>query len=374
MSDDLAILIDGRPLRHYPLGQAGFSGGTESYVRRLAHGLAERGHTVHVLTSDLQHEEQRGPTEWWWPESYHPMRADVVMAAHSLETIGDLQAPILVFLPNGVDSPLFGRGALVDAVCCFSQCHVDLLTRIRPELPADRCHVTGLGVELSDYPAEHGQHVRGRMLWANDPARGLLQTIDIFEAVQQQVPEATLHVAYDFDQQFRAHQWGSDAMSEIMWKCKRRMEENPEIVNLGALSHGELVREQVECHVHAMPSDPPNIGSQIHGLTQMELAAAGVPLVLSDIEAFPEVFSAAADLLPVVGCLRASYGDGDLARVTAQDWADQVVAVMNDEARWQAQSAASRALAERHTWDSVVDRVDGLLAALVANHMAAAAA
>src|SRR4051812_24454349 len=52
MSENLAIIVDGRPLRTYPLGGVGFGGGTETAVRRIAHGLAEHGHIVHVLTSD----------------------------------------------------------------------------------------------------------------------------------------------------------------------------------------------------------------------------------------------------------------------------------------------------------------------------------
>lgn len=369
--DDLAIILDGRPLRYYPLASPGFHGGTELYVQKLAHGLAERGHTVHVIANDLIYEEQRGPTEWWWGSANHPQIADVVMAASTLETIGDLSAPLLVLLPNGIDPMLFGRGSLVNAVACFSECHVKLMSKVCPELRADICHVTGLGVDLTEYPwPRNGQPVHGRLLFSNDPARGLLQTIDIFERVQKAIPDASLHIAYDFNRQFEQHKWSARVMAEVLWECKRRIESNPAITSLGGLSHTALLREQLETHVHAYPSDPPNTGSQIHGMLQMELAAAGVPLVLSDIEAFPEVFGICADgepaatILPVIGSLRKKVGD-DMARVDAQDWADVTIELMKSPKKWKVASRASRKLAEQWPWSRVVDNFEVMLAKLV---------
>jgi len=371
--EDLAIILDGRPLTFYPLGKPGFHGGTELYVQKLAHGLAGLGHTLHIITNDLEHEEQRGPTEWWWGAHNHPTHADVVMAVSTLETISDLVAPVLVFLPNGIDPPLFGRGHMVDAVACFSQNHIDLMCRLRPELPAARCHITGLGVDLDEYPWPPAPFIPGRMLYANDPARGLLPTLNIFERVKTKVPEATLHITYDFDRQFAQHQWGARCMSEILWECKGRIEADDAIVSVGGLTHDRLVGEERACDVYAYPSDPPNTGSQIHGMAQIELAAAGAPLVLSDIEAFPEVFGAAAKLLPVVGSLRKQAGPTDLERVDAQDWADVVIAIMRDDKTRQAMSKRSRALAEKHTWGHVVERFQTMLQGLAAERLEAIA-
>lgn len=364
--DDLAIILDGRPLRWYPLAAEGFHGGTELMVKKLARGLAERGHTVHVIANDLSHEEQRGPTEWYWGPHNHPQIADVVMAVSTLETVGDLSAPMLVMLPNGIDPPLFGRGEMVTAYACFSQNHVDLMTRLnKGVILPEQCFITGLGVDLAEYPWPRKKPVHGRMLFSNDPARGLLQTLDIFEHVQKAVPEATLHVGYDFDRQFEQHKWSARLMGEIVWECKRRMEANPAIRNLGGLTHAEVVREQLDCHIHTYPSDPPNTGSQIHGMMQMELAAAGCPLVLSDIEAFPEVFGDAARILPVVGSMRKRVGD-DMVRVDAQDWAEATVELMKSPKKWKAASAASRALAEQWPWSRVVDNFEAMLATLIA--------
>lgn len=390
----MKILIDGQVLTTYAFGKPGFTGGTESYVKIVATGLAELGHTVHVVAPDLDEEEQRGDNEWWWPAGYHPTKADVVVAVHNLQSVPGYVAEHFVLMPNGID-PWIGDdgswGQRLSAVACFSQCHVDLLTRARPSITPEQCKITGLGVTLSDYaklnswfmPDEERirreithpvietewelieKTVPGRMFFANDPARGLWHVLDIFDKVRERVPTATLHIGYDFDRQFEPHRWKAHARSQRMWDCRERIDRGEGIVNLGALTHDELIREQLECQVHVMPSDPENVGSQIHGLSQLECAAAGAALVLSDIEAFPELFADCATILPVPGTQAGYDQEGDsVYRVTAEHWADEVVKLMTDEAAWQTASKASREVAGRHDWSRVISNWDAMLTGL----------
>src|SRR5207245_2689365 len=109
----------------------------------------------------------------------------------------------------------------------------------------DKCFITGLGVDLRDYPVA-GTPIEGRLLFANDPARGLWHVLDIFDKLRELVPSASLHVAYDFNKQFEAHRWNATALSEKMWDCKRRIEYTPGITNVGALSRADLIQEQLE--------------------------------------------------------------------------------------------------------------------------------
>ncbi len=362
------LIIDAVALDLYPMGREGFSGGTELYIRKLAAGLAAKGHLVHVVCADLDAMEMRGPTLFYWGKNAHPTNADAVLCAHNLEHIGPYSADILVLLSNGLGADLgpndeFATG--LDAVACFSQCHVDLLTAAHPKIRKEICHVTGLGVDLADY-LKPGRimkawpKVPGRMLYANDPQRGLWHVIDIFERVQKEIPDATLHIAYDFERVFGNIKWGANHLAEKMWECKRAIERNPGIVSLGALTRAEIIREQLECSLHVMPSDPPNQGSQIHGISQMECAAAGCALVLSDTEAFPEVFGEAAEILPLPG-----WFDGRAERRwDCQDWAEVIVELMKNPEKWAEASQKARALAEKNTWERVVDNVDVMLQGL----------
>jgi glycosyltransferase involved in cell wall biosynthesis len=335
-------------------------------VNVVARGLAALGHTVHVVCPDLTRMERRGDSLFYWGEAAHPTHADVVVAAHSLDAVGPdavYHAPVLVLMSNGIGAHL-GPGddwtRYLDAVACFSECHIDLLTRAHPSIPREKCHVTGLGVDLADYPVNHGLHVPGRMLYSNDPVRGLWHTLDIFERVQADYPEASLHVGYDFERRFAGLRWEASWRGQMLWECRHRMHTLPNVVDLGSMTREQTIRAECETHVGVMASDPPNVGSQIHGLLQCELAAAGVPLVLSDTEAFREVFGSAAEILPLPGTFLVDHE----RRFDPQDWSEVILHLMQDEAAWAVASQASRALAETLTWNTVVTNWATMLDAL----------
>lgn len=366
----MKILIDASPLDLYRGWSKpdAFHGGTESYVKVLVAGLAEAGHRVHVVTGDVEVDEQRGEREWWWPLDSHPTAADCIVAVHNLECLlrNDYSADLLVLASNGVDPWMGANGELaagVDAYPVFSQTHANLLAANISQVDPDKCFVTGLGVTLH-HDETHGSveswKAPGRIFVGNDPQRGLWHVLDVFDKLKPLVPHATLHVGYDFDRVFDAMRWSASAAAQMLWECKQRLAATEGVVNLGALSRQEVVREQLECQVHVWPSDPPNVGSQIHGLTQMECAAAGAALVLSDIEAFPEVFGDAATLLPVPG----TFVPSAERRIDAQDWAEAIAELMGDPEKWSEASRKARALAEQHTWERVIGNWEGMFEVL----------
>jgi len=372
------LLFDCTPEVMYPLAKEGFSGGSQVYIRAITKGLAARGHQVHIIANDLDDDEQRGPNEWWWPASNHPHKADVaVMQMHAVAN-PQYTAPKLVLMTSCIDPQLGPNNEAakwIDAVPCFSEVHKTLLCQTRPIAP-EKCHVTGLGVDLHDYVSHWvGQKdapalphiwrgvkasVPGRMLYANDPARGPFHVLDVFDEVKKQVPNASLHVAYDFDTQFGWRAWEHSQMAQLLWDCKRRIAETPGVVNLGALTREQIIREELQCQVHCYPSDPPGVGTQTHGLTQAECAAAGAALVLSDIEAFPECFGTGAEILPRIG----TYVPEIERRIDAADYAAVVVELMNDPEKMAEASRKARAMAETMTWTSVIDKWEVMLEGL----------
>jgi glycosyltransferase involved in cell wall biosynthesis len=368
----MKLLFDCTRETLYPLAKEGFSGGSQTYVKAITKGLAERGHQVHVIATDMEGDEQRGPNLWYWEPAYHPHTADVaIMQMHAVDN-PEYEAPYCILMTSCVD-PYVGPGdsfaKSFDAVPVFSRVHKALLCATRPIDPA-KCHVTGLGVDLEDYDAgvftgPTGETLAfgktpGRMLYANDPARGLFYALDVFDKVKEQVPGATLHVAYDFDKQLSWRAWEHSQMAQFLWECKRRIESTPGVVNVGGLDRAGIISEQLECQVHCMPSDPPGVGTQTHGITQMECAAAGAALVLSDVEAFPEVFGEGAEILPVIG----HYIPSAERRCDAADYAGVVVELMRSPEKWAEASRKARALAEKNTWSAVLDRWETMLAGL----------
>lgn len=267
----MKILLDSTPETMYGLAGEGFSGGSQVYAKAIIRGLVGAGHEVHVIANDLKTDERRGPTEWWWPPEYHPHKADVVIMQMHVRMDPPYEAPIAILMTSCVD-PFLGPnnewGDYLDGVPVFSQVHRTLLLKTRPGIPENRCFLTGLGVDVDDYyQTKLGAYVRpGRMLFGNDPARGLFYALDVFDLVKKKVPEATLHVTYDFARQFQYRCWEHSQMAEYLWECKRRLAGTPGVVDLGGLDRAGVIREQLECQVHCMPSDPPGLGTQTHGI------------------------------------------------------------------------------------------------------------
>lgn len=366
----MRLIFDARALDLYRgWRNGGFFGGSETMVNELARGLASKGHVVHVVCPDGE-DEQRSERLWYWGPGNHPTKADAVVMVPSIEKIDPYNAPLLIVATNGLGHDLGGSDVgQIDAFPVFSQCHADLLASTQGVDPA-KCFITGLGIDPHEYglAAAHTDldalmKVPGRIMVGNDPQRGLWHVLDIFDELRKLVPYATLHVTYDAQKVFDQMRWQASHMATLLLECEARMKSTEGVTYLGALSRAELVREQLECQVHAWPSDPPNVGSQIHGLTQMECAAAGAALVLSDVEAFPEVFGDAAEILPNPGTFMAAAE----RRCTPEDWAYAIAEGMNDPARLAVGSREARKLAERNTWQHVIDKWDDMLGVLSGN-------
>jgi hypothetical protein len=373
----MRIIIDASNHQLYPIGSDGFTSGTVVMIHQIAAGLADRGHTVHVITNDLEVEDQRGPTLWYWPPNTHPLGSDVAVQLMHVNPNAEYDAKLLLLMTFGID-PLLGPdnqwAEQVDGFPVLSAKHGELLRKNRPTVPESKCFVTGLGVDLEHYPiisycetcceedycGKPGGYcdttkVPGRLLYSNDPTRGLPALLDIYDKVRERVPEASLHIAYDFDRNLGVWAWQHSYQAQMMWDCKRRIETTPGIVNLGALTREQIIREQLQCQVHCMPSTADR--DQLHGLSQLECAAAGAALVLSDICAFPEVFGEGATILPQVG----QYIPELERRIDASDYAEIVVELMQNPEVWQAASQKARALAEKNTWSAVIDRWEKMI-------------
>lgn len=369
----LSIIWDARGEKLYPVGtDQGLTSGSVVMIREIARGLADRGHTVHVVTNDLEWEERRADTLWYWGPQNHPTVANVVVVTHQIDPqTMTFQAEACILAHTGCTPYLGPDGSWangVDAWPVFTEAHRALLLQYNPLIERERTFLTGLGVNIEEYDVHDGdiflggrhervEKVPGRMFFSNDPMRGLLETLDIFDLVRDEVPDATLHVGYDFDAQFERVKFEHSWRAQYLMDCDRRMETTPGVTKLGPLSRADVIREELECQVHCYPSDPPGPGTQTHGILQLELAAAGAALVLSDVEAFPELFGECSVLLPVVG----KYVPSWERRCQPGDYAFAVVELMKDESKRRDFVACGRALAERNTWDRVCDEWETML-------------
>src|SRR5258707_14378177 len=117
----------------------------------------------------------------------------------------DIRALLEMVANMGTGPPLLPDeqiNATVDAWPVFSETHKRLLCANRLAVDPEKGFVTGLGVDLVDYWTDEidgllHNYVTGRLLYANDPQRGLWHVLDIFDKLRPLMPDATLHVAYE---------------------------------------------------------------------------------------------------------------------------------------------------------------------------------
>lgn len=84
--------------------------------------------------------------------------------------------------------------------------------------------------------------------------------------------------------------------------------------------------------------------------------------MLSDIEAFPEVFGEGATIMPTIG----KYVPEWERRCQAADYAEVVITLMKSPELWQKESRKARALAEKNTWEMVSAKWEEMLKVLAA--------
>ena len=90
--------------------------------------------------------------------------------------------------------------------------------------------------------------------------------------------------------------------------------------------------------------------------------------MLSDIEAFPEVFGECASFIPLPGTL-ARAGEGELERITAEDWASDALKILQSPGLWERMSDNGKALAlSDNDNDGKADRVITFIKGLTRPH------
>jgi glycosyltransferase involved in cell wall biosynthesis len=104
------------------------------------------------------------------------------------------------------------------------------------------------------------------------------------------------------------------------------------------LSRPELVALQRTAQVLIYPLDPVR-PSDFFSMAVLEAMAAGTPVIVSDADSMPELWSDAAVVLP--------------RPIDLGAWYEAVDRLLTDRAEWREHSARGRALSARYDWTEV---------------------
>jgi hypothetical protein len=261
-------------------------GGSETIMVELAASLAMLGHEITVRlpyplgARDILHRDVR-----WVGADAAVGRYDLLFSFDDFEVGDHADRTILVACRS--DPP---RHRDFDQRIYLSKTHAELVGD--PDAP----HIGG-GVWLDAYadPLPAVSRVPRRVIYTSSPDRGGHHA-------------ATIGKDFDYVATYRG---------------------------ANELDRGDLRRLQRTAMVQIHPCDPRR-PSEFYGLSILEAMAAGTPCVISDADALPELWSAAAIVLP----RPIDYGE----------WWQQIDELMDDRDLWADASVAGLTVASEYDW------------------------
>lgn len=334
-------------------------GGGETAVIRLSEELVRLGHDVTVFYRVGKYGRYNG-VDYVNPDLFvqilNNFEYDVVVSWESPDALHFryLGNPVRALAFQCNYSLLGVHRYVIDAVLTASNWHSDYLCSQDPTMDRDKCFAGLNGVDL--FPFEQKvERVPGRVLYSSSPDRGLHHLLRMWPAIKEAVPEATLHVAYEFQRLDDLEKEHPDIPTGDRVREIRKLREDLKplgVTFVGALNKMALARETLAASCLAYTLDPirPTEG---FGMTVPDNLAAGTPVVTSAVDAFPELWGDVVDMLPAP------------CPENYEQWVAAIVKVLV-EPYDTGRRAEGFAKANHYTWEKVAGRLGRHLEGLVA--------
>lgn len=269
------------------LNQGGI-GGSETAVVHIARHFSDAGWRVDVYNAPEQYEGVYSDAGWgvgYWDHSR-------LGADESCDLLVAWRDPNLIDLPvrararvlwchdlnSGPDvGPAMAR---FDRVLGVSQWHADYL---RDQYGLTNTGYVPNGIELSRF-AEPVRKTPWRVVYGSSPDRGLDRLLALWPEVVKAEPEATLHVAYGWENIDKRIASGDQGYAAFKDRIVRAIEALPSVTWRGRLGQDELARFYGEAWAWAYPTS----FTEVSCITAMEAMAGGAVPVTSAVAALKE--------------------------------------------------------------------------------------
>lgn len=298
--------------------------GTELGIYGTSEAMARCGHSVTVYMPGPT--GRHGLVEYMDPKYFistaRLTRYDVVVAIHDSRIFGiPFEAGLKVTLAPS-QSLLLPPRVKVDRFFTYSRWSVDNILKNEPHAERDKFWITRNG----EWLARYGWHLEGRdwqppafltaprnrkhLVWASSPDRGLWHMVEILAKVREQVPDARLTVAYNF-QKFE-ETCTHEPTLEILRRAHPLLE-MPGVEFVGHLSQPKLAQLLMTGGILLYPGD---VGENYAGIYNNAMAA-GLPIIGTALGGVPEMYGR--------NCILLSHP------IDHEKWAETITGLMHND-------------------------------------------
>lgn len=255
-----------------------------------------------------------------------------------------------------------------DIVTSPSADHLEYLKKQAPGVK--KWEVLPNGCDPTQY--KPGKQIPGRVIWASSADRGLHHLLEVWPRIKRAVPHASLRAFYNFTpshfDDFEAT--GPNVHPDLLEIAQRKRYiryamgrlSGPtwDVEHVGSVSRERMRLEFEHAEVLGYPCDTIRY-TEGFSVTTMEACASGCLPVISAVDCLGSLYGG---VVPMVNYRPpASYAFGEEC---LRIFTDLVVRGLTDKA-WRDETAEKcRALAERHAWPVLAERLEGMLSSAIA--------
>ena len=308
-------------------------GGAETSLVHISKGLAAQGHNVTVFHYVAEPGVYDGVT-WKLAQEYNPRECyDALILWDDSEPCKAAPCAHTVILAAACNTqPHLQPDYRIDWAVMLSEWHRKTLCQQYSNLNLDRSSIIGDGVDLKQYK-EDIEPIPNRIIYCSSPDRGLHHILRFWPKIRERIPDVELHIYYSFGG-FERSKWRMDQYAATWWYVKSHLDQ-PGVFNHGGVGKQVLAREQKKASLMVYPSDL-FVDGETYCNSVLECMAAGVPCLISDATALPEVYGEAAAILP--------------RPIDDDQWVEGIYQLLTDEEKRREYIKKGLKFARKRTW------------------------
>jgi glycosyltransferase involved in cell wall biosynthesis len=317
--------------------------------------LSKLGHEVYLFTNVTKdatdHIEFKSYNQWF--KKYRHQYWDALcswMIPEPLKVANPSQFRLFNQQCADLDLCEAGWESYVDVFAPLSHSHARNMAEMT-SFPKERWCVLNNGVYTEDF--KPGNKIKGKLIWASSHDRGLHWLLEAFPKIRQKVPDANLHVFYNFSGLNRFAQMEappSGEFAEIVYRSKYVKEALHRLEGKGVFAHGSVSRDRIKqemasAQALAYPCDPVRF-TETFGVTVLEACASGAVPILCTADAFGELWGH-----PSI-CVPPPYSEHK------DEFIDNVIRVLSDQLFYKRAQKTCVEHAKKFEWSAIVKQLE----------------